>query len=126
MATSTGGLVRRSLDTPDEVRPFENDSGALSVVNLGESGTVGRAVFKPGWRWSKDLKPIARTDSCQAAHAGYMISGRMVVRMDDGTEEEFGPGDVMLAAPGHDAWVVGDEACVVIDWQGFGSYAKRT
>lgn len=117
--------MRRSLDSPDEVRPFENDSGELRLVNLGDSGLVGRAIFKRGWRWSKDVKPIAGTESCQGAHAGYMISGRMRVRMDDGTEEEFGPGDVMLAAPGHDAWIVGDEDCVVIDWQGFVDYAKR-
>jgi hypothetical protein len=125
MATSTTGLVRRSLDKPDEVRPFENDSGELQIVNLEGKGIVGRAVFKAGWRWSKDVKPIAGTESCQGAHAGYMISGRMVVRMDDGTEEEFGPGDVMIAPPGHDAWVVGGDDCVVVDWQGFADYAKR-
>ncbi len=125
MATSTTGLVRRSLDSPDEVRPFENDSGELQIVNVEGQGMVGRAIFKPGWRWSKDVKPIAGTESCQGAHAGYMLSGRMTVRMDDGTEEEFGPGDVMIAPPGHDAWVVGDETCVVVDWQGFADYAKR-
>ncbi|HZS13807.1 MAG TPA: cupin domain-containing protein [Candidatus Dormibacteraeota bacterium] len=126
MPTNTGGLLRKSLDTPDEVRPFENDSGELQIVNVGGESIVGRAIFKPGWRWSKDVKPIAKTESCQGAHAGYVISGRMRVRMDDGTEDEFGPGDVMIAAPGHDAWVVGDEAMVVIDWQGFADYAKRT
>jgi EutQ-like cupin domain len=125
MAMTTGGLVRKSLDSPDEVRPFENDSGELQVVSIGDSGIVGRGVFKPGWRWSKDVKPIAKTESCQGAHAGYVISGRMRVVMDDGTEDEFGPGDVMLAPPGHDAWTVGNEACVVVDWQGFGNYAKR-
>lgn len=126
MTASTSGLVRRSLDKPDEVRPFEHDSGELRVVNLGGQGLVGKAIFKKGWRWSNDVKPIAKTESCQGAHAGYMIAGRMVVRMDDGSQEEFGPGDVMIAPPGHDAWVVGDEDCVVIDWQGFGDYAKRT
>jgi hypothetical protein len=126
MATSTSGLVRRSMDKPDEVRPFENNSGELQVVDLGDAGgIVGRAIFKPGWKWSKDVKPIAKTESCQGAHAGYMISGRMRIRMDNGAEEEFGPGDVMIAKPGHDAWVVGNDDCVVIDWQGFGDYAKR-
>ena len=125
MATGTSGLVRRSLDSPDEVRPFENDSGELQLVNLPAGGTVGRAIFKKGWRWSKDVKPIAKTDSCQGAHAGYMLSGRMVVRMDDGSEEEFGPGDVMICPPGHDAWVVGNDDVEVIDWQGFTDYAKR-
>jgi hypothetical protein len=125
MATGTGGMVRRSLDKPDEVRPFENDSGALELVNLPEGGSVGRATFKTGWKWSKDVKPIAKTDSCQGAHAGYMLQGRMVVRMDDGSEEEFGPGDIMIVPPGHDAWVVGNEDVHVIDWQGFADYAKR-
>ena len=71
------------------------------------------------------MKPIAGTDSCQAAHTGYFISGRMKIVMDDGEEMEFGPGDFMTAAPGHDAWIIGDEPCVVIDWHGFGDYAKR-
>lgn len=125
MTTTASGLVRKSLDSPDEVRPFENDSGELQVVNIEGSGIVGRATFKPGWRWSNDVKPIAKTESCQGAHAGYVLSGRMRVVMDDGTQEDFGPGDVMIAAPGHDAWTLGEEPCVVIDWQGFADYAKR-
>jgi hypothetical protein len=125
MGTTTSGLQRKSLNSPDEVRPFENDSGELQVVNLEGSGPVGRAVFNPGWRWSNDVKPIAKTESCQGAHAGYVISGEMHIVMDDGTEESFGPGDVMVCPPGHDAWTVGSEPCVVVDWQGFGDYAKR-
>jgi hypothetical protein len=124
MSTTTQRLVRMSLDSPEEVRPFENDSGQLEVVNLAGGG-VGRATFKPGWRWSKDVKPIAGTASCMAAHAGYVISGRMNIVMDDGTSDEFGPGDVMLCPPGHDAWVIGNDNCVVIDWTGFADYAKR-
>ena len=125
MATTTSELQRKSLDKPDEVRPFENDSGELQVVNLEGAGPVGRAVFKPGWRWSNDVKPIAKTESCRGAHAGYVISGSMHVVMDDGVESDFGPGDVMIIAPGHDAWTLGSEACVVVDWQGFADYAKR-
>lgn len=117
------GLVRRSADAPDETRPFKDGKGKLELVNMG-GGPVGRATFEPGWKWSEHVKPMAGTDSCQAAHAGYMLSGRMVIRMDDGEEVEFGPGDFMECAPGHDAWIVGDEACVVIDWTGFGNYAK--
>jgi hypothetical protein len=124
MPTSTTGLRKFSLDAPEEVRPFEGDSGHLDLVNL-EAGPVGRAVFKPGWRWSENVKPIAKTDSCEAPHVGYFISGRMHVVMDDGTEDDFGPGDVMVCPPGHDAWTVGNEDCVVIDWQGFADYAKR-
>jgi len=117
-------MVRMSLDAPEETRSFEAGMGRLELVNL-ESGAVGRATFQPGWRWSKHVKPIAKTDSCQAAHTGYFVSGRMKVVMDDVEEAEFGPGDVMICPPGHDGWIVGDEPCVVIDWQGFADYAKR-
>lgn len=116
-------LIRKSLDSPEEVRPFQ-DKGRLELVNL-EQGPVGRGTFEPGWRWSSHVKPIAGTDSCQSAHVGYVVGGRMAVRMDDGEEVEFGPGDVMVCPPGHDAWTVGDEPCVLVDWQGFADYAKR-
>jgi thiosulfate/3-mercaptopyruvate sulfurtransferase len=119
------GLIRKSLDDPEEVRPFENGTGQLQLVNL-EGGLVGRATFQPGWRWSEHVKPIARTDSCQAAHTCYFVSGQMTVVMDDGEEMDYGPGDVAVMAPGHDAWIVGDEPCVVIDWQGFADYAKAS
>lgn len=115
-------LIRKSLDSPEEVRPFQ-DKGRLELVTL-EQGPVGRGTFEPGWRWSSHVKPIAGTDSCQSAHVGYVVGGRMVVRMDDGEEVEFGPGDVMVCPPGHDAWTVGDEPCVLVDWQGFADYAK--
>jgi quercetin dioxygenase-like cupin family protein len=118
------GLVRKSLDAPEETRSFEGGTGQVELVNM-EEGAVGRGTFLPGWRWSEHVKPIAKTDSCQAAHMGYVISGRMKVVMDDGEEMEFGPGDFAIMPPGHDAWTVGDEPCVVIDWQGFADYAKR-
>jgi quercetin dioxygenase-like cupin family protein len=124
MATVGTRLIRMSLAAPEEVRPFEEGKGKLELVNLA-GGAIGRATFEPGWQWSKHVKPIAKTDSCLASHVGYLISGRMRIHMDDGTEEEFGPGDVMICPPGHDAWIVGDQACVVIDWQGFADYAKR-
>jgi quercetin dioxygenase-like cupin family protein len=117
------GLIRMSLDDPEEVRPFAGDSGQLELVNLAE-GPVGRATFKAGWRWSEHVKPIAGTHSCQAAHTCYFVSGRMKVVMDDGEELEYGPGDFAIMPPGHDAWIVGDEDCVVVDWQGFADYAK--
>jgi len=118
------GLTRMSLDRPEEVRRFEGNSGQLDLVNL-EAAPVGRATFEPGWRWSEHVKPIAGTDSCQASHTCYFVSGRMKVVMDDGEEMKDGPGDFAVMAPGHDAWTVGDTACVVIDWQGFADYAKR-
>jgi quercetin dioxygenase-like cupin family protein len=123
MATTGTRMVRKSLDTPDETRPFVAGTGKLELVTT-ENGPVGRARFEPGWRWSEHVKPIAGTDSCQASHVAYFISGRMAVVMDDGAEEEFGPGDLMICPPGHDAWIVGDEACVVVDWAGFANYAK--
>jgi cupin domain len=90
------------------------DHGDMNIVALAGT-TIVRAVFNPGWRWSSDVKPEAGTESCQAAHAGIVLSGRFTVRMDDGTEAELGPGDAHVVGPGHDAWVVGDEPCVLID-----------
>jgi|SRR6266567_5734116 quercetin dioxygenase-like cupin family protein len=118
------GLVRMSLDAPEETRAFEDGKGRLELVNL-RGGPVGRATFEPGWQWSRHVKPIAGTASCQAAHMGYVLAGRMRIVMDDGEELEFGPGDLMICPPGHDAWTVGGEPCVVIDWQGVADYAKR-
>ncbi|HEX3841866.1 MAG TPA: cupin domain-containing protein [Acidimicrobiales bacterium] len=118
------GLVRKSFDAPDETRPFEGGTGQLELVST-DGGLVGRATFLPGWKWSEHVKPIANTDSCEAAHTGYVISGRIRVVMDDGEEMEFGPGDFAAIEPKHDAWIVGNEACVMIDWQGYADYAKR-
>ncbi|MCB8901411.1 MULTISPECIES: cupin domain-containing protein [unclassified Streptomyces] len=117
------GIVKKSFDAADETRPFEDGKGRLDLVS-GKSGAVGRAVFEPGWQWSKHVKPIAGTDSCQASHMGYIVSGRMKVVMDDGETTEYGAGDYMEVQPGHDAWVLGDEACVALDWTGFADYAK--
>lgn len=113
-----------SLDQPEEVRPFEDDSGQVALVNIA-GGPVGLGTFHPGWQWSKHVKPIAGTESCQSSHMGYVLSGRMRIRMDGGQEVEFGPGDLMIVPPGHDGWVVGDESCQVIDWQGVADYAKK-
>ena len=120
--TDTGEkLVRRSFDSSDEVRPFEQGMGELQVLNVAGAA---RGVFRPGWRWSEHVKPIAGTDSCQVHHRGYVISGRMHIRMNDGTEDEYGAGDVMIIPPGHDAWIIGDETCLVLDWSGPSDYAK--
>ncbi len=107
------GIEVRSFDAPDETRPFQGH-GRLELVRLS-GREVGLGTFEPGWRWSQDVKPIAQTESCEFAHFGYIVSGRMRVMMDDGSESEIGPGDVFTIAPGHDAEVVGDEPCVMLD-----------
>jgi hypothetical protein len=117
-------MQSRNLDkNPDEVRKFT--SGRIELANLGEA-TIGRVILEPGWKWSKDVKPIANTNSCQFAHTQYAISGRIRVRMDDGTEQEFGPGEAMYIPPGHDGWVVGNEPFVAIDFTGMKEYATST
>jgi hypothetical protein len=118
------GVEVKSFDSPDETRPFEG-KGQAEVLNVGGQ-VVGRGTFEPGWRWSENVKPIAGTDSCQVSHLGYVLSGRMKVYMDDGSEAEVGPGDVIAIAPGHDAEVIGDEPCVTLDFGEFGEYAKRS
>jgi hypothetical protein len=116
-----GGMRKKNLNAPDETRNFPK--GKLQVVSFGDI-TFGRATFEPGWKWSESLKPIAKTESCQVAHTNFHVSGRLRVRMDDGTEEEFGPGDVSILPPGHDAWVVGNEPAVIVDVTGMTHYAK--
>lgn len=113
----------KSLDSPDETRPFEK--GKAEIVTVG-GVTVGRAVLEPGWQWSQHVKPIAGTDSCQVAHTGYVVSGRLKIVMDDGSEAELRPGDAYVIPPGHDAWVLGDEAYVGVDFSPqIADYAKR-
>lgn len=114
-------LEAKSLDAPEETRTFTH--GHMDIVSVA-GVTIGRAEFEPGWRWSNDVKPIAGTDSCQAAHTGYVVAGRMHIVMDDGAEHEVGPGDALVISPGHDAWIVGDETCVMLDWSGSATYAK--
>ena len=112
----------KSFDSPDEVRQFHGKGHADVVVVAGR--TIGRGTFEPGWKWSENVKPIAKTDSCQVSHLGYMVSGRMRVHMDGGGSGDAGPGDVVAIAPGHDAEVIGDEPCVFLDFGEFGDYAK--
>ena len=112
---------QKTFGTPDETRSFEK--GKLDLLNIG-GGVVGRLTLEPGWRWSEHVKPIAQTASCQVAHTGYIVSGRLHVRMDDGTEVEMGPGEASITPPGHDAWVVGDEPVVFLDFAGAATYAK--
>jgi hypothetical protein len=115
-------MQKRNLLSPDETRTFEK--GKLELVAIGGI-TFGRATFQPGWRWSTSVKPLVNTPSCEAPHLQYHVSGRLHVVMDDGSEDEFGPGDISLLPSGHDAWVVGDDPVVVIDVSGMVDYAKE-
>ncbi|MCW2705388.1 MAG: cupin, partial [Blastococcus sp.] len=110
-----------NFEKPDEVREFPH--GRVEIVKVG-GAEIGRLILEPGWRWSNDVKPIAGTDLCEAPHMQYHVSGRVHVLMADGTEFEAGPGDVTSLPQGHDAWVVGDERAVVVDWYGVSNYAR--
>lgn len=111
----------RSFERTTEVREFPG--GRLELVTIG-SATIGRGIFEPGWRWSTSVKPIAKTNSCEAPHLQYHVSGTLRIRMDDGTEFDCRPGDVSSLPSGHDAWVVGNEPVIVVDFQGMTDYAR--
>ena len=112
MATKTL-LDSKHIAQPDERREMAH--GVMEVVNL-PGVSVTRATLEPGWRWSTDVAPTVGTRSCQVRHQGYIISGRIHVRMDDGAETELEPGDAFVIDPGHDAWVVGQQPCVNVDF----------
>ena len=111
----------KGFGVPDKVRTFEK--GRVELVKIG-GVTIGRAVFESGWKWSTHVKPLAKTTSCEAPHFQYHVSGTLKVVMDDGTTRECKAGDVSLLPSGHDAWVVGNEPVVVVDFQGMTDYAK--
>ncbi len=103
----------KNLSSPDQSR--EIPKGRVDVVTVGDV-VCAKVHYEPGFRWSECLKQRAGTDSCQFNHYGYVLSGRLHVRMDDGTEAEVGPGDVFVVPAGHDGWVVGDEAFEALDF----------
>lgn len=112
---------QRRFDEPDETRSFER--GRLELVEVG-GAHIGRLTLEPGWRWSKHVKPIAGTDLCEAPHFQYHVAGVLRIVMADGSHLDAHPGDVTALPSGHDAWVVGDEPVVVVDWWGASNYAK--
>jgi hypothetical protein len=121
MPTTAATTENRSFARPDETRTFER--GQVDLVDIG--GTqIGRLTLHPGWRWSEHVKPIAGTDLCQAPHFQYHVQGTLRIRMADGTELDGHPGDVTTLPEGHDAWVIGDEPVVLVDWWGASDYAK--
>ena len=115
------GIENRDFSAPDEVR--SPDKTIVELVNIA-GGTVGRYTFQPGWRWSDCIKPVVHTDTCEVEHIGYCLSGAIHVTHDDGTERDVVAGEVYRILPGHDAWVVGDEPMVSVEFQGAANYAK--
>jgi mannose-6-phosphate isomerase-like protein (cupin superfamily) len=112
----------KSFTNSDEIRKFGH--GHVELLNIA-GGAVGRMTLEPGWRWSVDVKPIANTEWCEAPHFQYVVSGTLHVKMKDGREFDLGPGSISYLPAGHDAWVVGNEAVVGVDWHGATNYAKR-
>lgn len=115
-------LEVKGFSNPDELRTF--DKGKLELIKVG-GALIGRATLQPGWKWSESVKPIAKTESCEAPHFQYHASGTIRIRMDDGTERDVKAGEVSSIPTGHDAWVVGNEPVVLIDFQGMADYAKE-
>ena len=111
----------KSFGEPDEVREFPK--GRLELIKIG-GATVGRAILEPGWRWASSVQPIVKTKSCEAPHFQYHIAGVLRILMDDGTEFDCRPGDVSFLPSGHDAWVVGDQPVIIVDFQGMINYAR--
>ncbi|MGH3344356.1 MAG: cupin domain-containing protein [Carbonactinosporaceae bacterium] len=112
----------KSFEKADETRPFKG-KGKADLVMLG-GRAVGRGVFEAGWRWSQNVKPIAGTELCEVSHLGYCVSGRLRILMQDGSRQEIGPGDAFAIPPGHDAEVIGDQECVMLDFGEIGQYAR--
>ena len=117
------GLEVKSLNAPDEVRTF--DKGRLEIIDV-DGRKIGWATFLPGWKWSESVKPLAKTKSCEAPHFQSHVSGTLKVVMDDGMEFVCKAGDVSLLPVGHDAWVIGNEPVVIVDFQGMIDYAKES
>ena len=111
----------KSHSRPDEIRT--PDKTRVEIVRL-EGFTFGRFSFEPGWRWSECVKPVVKTDSCQVSHVGYAVSGRLVIRLKDGTQKTITAGESFTIPPGHDAWVDGNERFVGIEVISAEQYAK--
>jgi hypothetical protein len=108
------GVESRSFDSPDETRT--PDKTKVDVVHLGGS-SAARFEFAPGWTWADCIKPVVGTESCQLRHVGVAMSGSMHIAHDDGTEADIAAGQAYLIEPGHNAWVVGDEPFVGLEFE---------
>jgi class 3 adenylate cyclase len=109
------GRYVRHFSAPDEL--IELDTVRSEVITHGGL-TVSHDTQRPGWRWSAHVRPLVGTEWCEVRHIGVVLSGRMGVLLEDGTEFEAGPLDLMDIPPGHDAWVIGDEPVETIAWTG--------
>lgn len=108
-------VYHRSFDEPDEV--IELEQLTSKVLSLGGM-SLALDTHRPGWHWKEHVRPMVGTDWCESRHIGYVVSGRVSIEMRDGTEVEAQGGDAIDFPPGHDAWVVGDEPCVMVTWMG--------
>lgn len=115
-------IAIKRFDAAEEVRHFEK--GKFELVRIGGM-TIGRASYEPGWKWSVHVGPLTGAATCEVEHVGLVVSGRVKVLMNDGTEIEMGPGDLFSIGPGHDSWVVGDEPYVSLHFLGADDYAAR-
>jgi uncharacterized cupin superfamily protein len=122
LITKENHMIVKPMSSPDEVRSLPKTK--VEVVKTGDSAIM-RMSFQPGWKWSECVKPTAGTQSCQVHHVSYVLSGRMKVVMDDGTSKELTAGDAAVVPPGHDAWVLGNEPCVMVDFTAGQTYAKK-
>jgi hypothetical protein len=114
MTTTLSSTEKKSTNSSDEICTFDKDK--LELTTFKNGSTIGRATFEPAWSWDKCVKPIVKTNSCEAPHTLYMVSGRIKIVMDKGIEEEFGPGDTAAIPPGLNAWVIGDQSVIAIDF----------
>jgi ethanolamine utilization protein EutQ (cupin superfamily) len=115
-------MQKKNLNNPDDADvhgKIKKETVALDTVD------VTRVTFDVGAKWSNDLKDYAGTESCQLPHVALVQSGRLHVAMDDGSEEEFRAGDIMMLPPGHDAWTVGDEPCVFVEFSQGNDYYRH-
>ena len=115
------GTEKRTFDIPDEIR--QAGTGKADILHVGELSLM-RFSLPAGWRWSRHVKPLTKTKSCQARHVQYVVSGHVRILMDDGSEMDLGPSDVAVIEPGHDAWVVGNQPFVAIEVAAGDEWAK--
>lgn len=123
MVTETLKLAKKNVSTPDRTREFPH--GKLEHVRLDDLA-LARVVLQPGWKWSQDAGPQMQAETCQSHHIQYIISGRLMVVMNDGTKMELEPGDFAAIPPGHDSWVIGDEPFEAVDFGGLKEYVEES